>query len=257
MSKHVPPPTGEPLESVSHGLAKQEADRVEALQRLRGLRKETADEIDRLLDFLDESDIDPDLEPTLGFMNGPAEMDECETPEDDEPSLASLDSVANQTKWAEADGSMMDAELDDSDDEPDVDGEPSLGSLSSHGHGDQSVWGRPGEGGIDAEDEHDGAEPDEADSEPSAGFDVGEPSLGWTVDGLTTGSRDDREEGSPAAPPQNRTRTNRKPLTVEVTYRRFLRGLDPNQRAAMQDRMRDDSGVSLVGGPAWGEKSEV
>ena len=26
----------------------------------------------------------------LGFMNGPAEMDECESPEDDEPSLCGL-----------------------------------------------------------------------------------------------------------------------------------------------------------------------
>ena len=32
--------------------------------------------------------------------------------------------------------------------------------------------------------EHDGAEPDE-DYEPSADFDTGEPSLGWTVDGMS------------------------------------------------------------------------
>ena len=59
--KHVPPPTGEPLEP---GLATQEAERVEALHRLRTLRKEARNEIDRLLDFLDASDLDPDLEET-------------------------------------------------------------------------------------------------------------------------------------------------------------------------------------------------
>ena len=37
------------------------------------------------------------------------------------------------------------------------------------------------------DDLEDGAEPDDADNEASAGFDAGEPSLGWTVDGCTTG----------------------------------------------------------------------
>jgi hypothetical protein len=42
--------------------------------------------VDYLIEFLDG--IDPDLEPSVGFMNGPAMQDECEIPEDAEPSLA-------------------------------------------------------------------------------------------------------------------------------------------------------------------------
>jgi hypothetical protein len=111
--------------------------------------------VDLMVEFLDGIEEDPDLEPTLGFMNGPAEMDECEIPEDDEPSLASLDRVTDQTKWAA--GSMSDAELDESDKEPDagelpeyvnedgdgigdngtVDDEPSLGSTATI---NQEAW---------------------------------------------------------------------------------------------------------------------
>ena len=138
--------------------------------------------VDQMLEFLDGLDADPDLEPTLGFMNGPPEMDECETPEDGEPSLASLDRMVDQTKWAA--GSMSDAELDESDDEP------SLGSLSSHGHGDQSVWGRPGEGGVDAEEEHDGREPYQ-DEEPSLGSTATINQEAWSY-----GNNVDREQGT-------------------------------------------------------------
>src|SRR5450756_2864700 len=56
--------------------------------------------VDQMLEFLDGLDADPDLEPTLGFMNGPPEMDECETPEDSDPSLASSDRMVGPTKWA-------------------------------------------------------------------------------------------------------------------------------------------------------------
>ena len=60
MSKHVPPPRGEPVSSPELNLAIQTAQREKALKRLRKLRKKAADEIDRLLDFLDVSDLDPD-----------------------------------------------------------------------------------------------------------------------------------------------------------------------------------------------------
>jgi hypothetical protein len=138
--------------------------------------------VDLLLDLLNGLEEDPDLEPTLGFMNGPSVMDECETPEDGEPSLASLDRMTDQTKWAK--GSMSDAELDESDDEP------SLGSLSSHGHGDQSVWGRAGEGVVDAEDEHDGREPCQ-DEEPSLGSTATINQEAWAF-----GNNADREQGT-------------------------------------------------------------
>ena len=134
--KHVTTLTGEPLESLSPELAKQEAKRIKALQRLRRLRTKASDEIERLLNFLDASDIDPDLEPTSGFMNGPAEQDECEIPEDAEPSLGSFDRMIDQSKsWRQ--GNLwnipgVDAEQDD------ADGEPSLGSLDAIG--DQELW---------------------------------------------------------------------------------------------------------------------
>ena len=53
--------------SITPGLAKQQRERERALRRLRKLRIKAADEIERLLQFLDESDLDPDLEPSLGF----------------------------------------------------------------------------------------------------------------------------------------------------------------------------------------------
>jgi hypothetical protein len=210
--KHVPPPTGTPIagpeltqDSLAARLATQAAEREEALQRLRSLRKEAADEIDRLLEFLDASDIDPDLEPTLGFMNGPPEMDECETPEDDEPSLASLDRMADQTKWAA--GGMMDAELDDSDDEP------SLGSGAVGVHSTQSQWAQPG---ADSDDREEDAGDDREEENEHGDHADYEPSLGWT-EGMDQGQRhwgttDDRElsaEPSEASFETARKRHNR------------------------------------------------
>ncbi len=66
--------------------------------------------------------------------------------------------------------------------EPDVDGEPSLGSVSNYL--DQRSWSIGGT--DDAEgDEHDGREPDDS-----------EPSLGWTADGAFGDSGDREEDGS-------------------------------------------------------------
>ena len=215
MSKHIPPPTGEPLEGFGGLAAAVSPAWHQAIIRLANASERVVEKlewvleheqdsdpssvyvkncrelVDQMLEFLDGLDADPDLEPTLGYMNGPPEMDECELPEDGEPSL---DRMADQTKWAA--GSMSDAELDDSDDEP------SLGSLSSHGHGDQSVWGRPGEGGVDAEEEHDGREPD-----------IDEPSLGSTAtinqEAWAFGNNVDREQGT-----TRRFREEPKPVSI-------------------------------------------
>lgn len=75
--------------------------------------------------------------------------------------------------------------------EDDRDDEPSLGSLGSCGSGDQSRWGMQTASMLDAEDEHDGAEPDDDAEQDDADR---EPSLGWTTDGVF-GSADglDRE----------------------------------------------------------------
>ncbi|QKC84401.1 hypothetical protein [Mesorhizobium sp. NZP2077] len=76
-------------------------------------RKAIADSIERLIDMLDAMSPDPDLEDTA----------------DDEPSLLSLD----------------DLELDNSDYEPDSDGEPAMGAIERHPTSRESPWGRCGE----------------------------------------------------------------------------------------------------------------
>jgi len=104
-------------------------------EKVRGL-------VTALVDLLDDLDPDPDLEPTLGFMNGPPEMDECEIPEDAEPSLGSFDRMMDQEKsWRTIDRNPdiygwsggTDNELDDCDYEDDDPAEESEAS----GIGDQ------------------------------------------------------------------------------------------------------------------------
>jgi hypothetical protein len=225
-------PAGRSFTPDTARLAKEEAKRQRAIKRLRKLRAKAADEIDRLLDFLDASDLDPDLEPTLGFMNGPPAMDECETPVDAEPSLGFLE--IHPTNW---NGSGRDRS----------------------GNQDRICEGV----GADMEEEHDGAEPD-VDGEPSIGYDVepaeqdtgnDEPSLGWTDEEAARGrtyagsygDSIDREEGEPARQPQNRTTIDRKPISVEVSYRRFLRGLTPEQQKRFKAaRKGNESDVTLA-----------
>ena len=219
------------VKSQEKALVRQEAKRWRAIKRLRKLRAKAADEIDRLLEFLDASDIDPDLEPTLGFMNGPPEMDECETPVDDEPSLGFIES--HPTNW---NGNGRDRS----------------------GNQERLCAGLGG----DLEDEHDGAEPD-VDGEPSIGYDIeppeqdtgnDEPSLGWTDEEAARGrtyagshgTSADREQGEPARKPQNRTRIDREPITVEVSYRRFLRGLTPEQRKRVKEARQRGIGNDVI-----------
>jgi hypothetical protein len=103
------------------------AERMEALRRLRSLRKEAADEIDRLLGFLDASDIDPDLEETGDDEEGA----------DAESSLGAFDRMVDQSKaWTQKHGELcfsVDAEQDD------ADNEPSLAGLGDH-HLNQERW---------------------------------------------------------------------------------------------------------------------
>jgi hypothetical protein len=113
----------------------------EIFQAIGRLRKEARDEIDRLIRFLDETDNHMEREPDGS----------------DEPTLGW--SIGGQY------GDDRDLEIEEGDDEPDAEGEPSLGSVGIHSH-DQRVWADGDR--RDLEDEHDGAEPDEC----------GEPSLG-------------------------------------------------------------------------------
>lgn len=84
--------------------------------------QEVRDLIDRLIDYIDGMDPDPDLEPTFGYLPE-AGSDECEVPEDDEPSLGSFDRMTDQGKaWLTVQGEFIagpDAEVDDCDREDD------------------------------------------------------------------------------------------------------------------------------------------
>lgn len=73
------------------------------------------------------------------------------------------------------------------------DDEPSLGSGAVHEHSTEGsgLWANPGTGALDAEDEHDGAEPE---NEHGDGDPDGEPNLGWTVDGCISATSDQRDE---------------------------------------------------------------
>jgi hypothetical protein len=81
-------------------------------QAIGRLRKEARDEIDRLIQFLDDTDNHMELEPE-GEADD-AELEEDDPPEDDglrEPSLGSLgDHHPNQERWAA--GDRRDLELD-------------------------------------------------------------------------------------------------------------------------------------------------
>jgi hypothetical protein len=136
------------------GLTKQTQERQESLRTLAQLRKEARDEIDRLIHFLDVSDLDPDLEddgsdePSLGFLDG--------FPGKGVPGGSDQNASAERRKIY-----CDDRELEDENDETTNDDEPSLGSVGSCAStGDQGGWGRGAP--DDTEDEHDGAEPDES-----------------------------------------------------------------------------------------------
>ncbi len=185
MSQPAPLPDPEPMAALAAAVHPRWQDAVlklaEASQTLSdklsvitgpavesGLLPKTArDLVTQLIDFLDSLDADPDLEPTLGSEPVPG-SDECERPEDDEPSLGSLDRMMDQNKawavrnWHPVTGAdfAIDSEKDDSDNEP------SLGSVENFGAGSQELWASGDH--RDLESEHDGSEPSE-DEEPSLG----------------------------------------------------------------------------------------
>ena len=219
------PPTNTPVQTPTDsssagetGLAIQQRERETTLHDLARLRKEAFDQIEQLIGFIDSTD---------EYVTSELEDEDIDEPfEHDEPSLGFLDHVTDQTRICEGGG--------------------------------HNRWDI-----LDREGEHDGAEPDEADYEPSAGYDGGEmdtaddePSLGWGADGeLGNDSGADREAGAAVVPPQDRTAIpGADQVRVEVSYRKFLHGLPPKQREMVKSRMGDDSGISLVGGPAWGAR---
>lgn len=146
--KHVPPPTGEPVEApelfAALGAAVHPAwhqailrlanasERIAAqLEEWNGARldrrvaPQARELIEDLIHFLDTLDPDPDLEPSLAIYSSyrEADADECEVSEDAEPSLGSFDRMTDQTKsWRQAGlwvVPSVDAEQDDCDREDD------------------------------------------------------------------------------------------------------------------------------------------
>lgn len=88
-------------------------DPVEFHRILRKARKEAEADIERLLWFLDATEIDPDLEPDV----------DVEPDVDSEPSLGSLHAI-NQLRWSLGSGDDREQEHDGR--EPDVDREPEV-----------------------------------------------------------------------------------------------------------------------------------
>jgi hypothetical protein len=69
------------------------AQRADYLATLRKIRKEAADEIERLISLLDRIEVDPDLEPDV----------DAEPDEDGEPSLGSINpnfGIQSQAQWS-------------------------------------------------------------------------------------------------------------------------------------------------------------
>jgi hypothetical protein len=101
--------------TIPPGLARQQRERERALKRLVKLRKKAADEIEKLIAFLDQSD--------TYVMTELEEESDREDVGDDEPSLGSFNRMLDQSKawrtqsmWAFP---AVDAEQDDCDREDD------------------------------------------------------------------------------------------------------------------------------------------
>src|SRR4051812_42080477 len=116
--------------TIPPGLAQQQRDRERALRRLRKPRTKAKDEIERLLAFLDASDLDPDLEPSLGWP------------------ITGVRSYGNEL-------GADDLEQEPEHDEDGADAEPSLGS-NELPSGAVSYLQSASRGEIDVEGEHDG-----------------------------------------------------------------------------------------------------
>lgn len=111
-SVFITPPTN--TSALSSGLLAQEQARQDAIEALKTLRKHARDEIDRLLDFLDQSDdyVQTEREDAVDDVA-------CDGEGDEEPSLGSFDRMVDQSKsWVSVQGehlAQFDAEKDDCD----------------------------------------------------------------------------------------------------------------------------------------------
>lgn len=229
--------------SIAQRLAVQDKARRKTQLRLAKLRRKAADEIDRLIAFLDESDSyvttereEDDAEPSLEHIAraGQGFSFNVET-EDDEPSLCGITASGLNLVNDAACGVDCEQEQDD---------EPSLGFTNGL---DQSHLCE-GQGGLDAEDEHDGAEPEIVELDESEK----EPSLGWP-EGFDqrrhVGALHDGEAGPGPRKPQNRIFVADRGITTKETlfaasFRSVyqLQGLTNQQAQRIDAKQRRDGG---------------
>lgn len=214
-------------------------------QALGRVRKEAADEIERLITWLD-STIDVDEDSAI-------DDEGCDDPEL-EFSLGSLDRLSNQIKaWQCRGWGDVDCELDTSD------AEPSLGSIAVHELRSQADWAAAGSPSDDRENDTSDLEPSlcgHADEAGACGDDRDlegddsdqEPSLGWTVDGCisNTGANACDTELSDHLPVAVVQREARGVTVEDSGYggRKVIRNLTEAQQEALAPRIDRASGVS-------------
>jgi hypothetical protein len=163
----------------SANLRRQAKEREAAKAVLRDLRKQARDEIDRLLEFLDASDLDPDLEPALGFpeanirQGGGSIYGPSYTSQGDQGQIKIEDGRCGATDDREADDGDLEPSLCGvtahglstprhcpitgaspiEDGEQDAEDEPSLGSGAVHEHASQEHWATAGTRDLEDEDD--------------------------------------------------------------------------------------------------------
>jgi hypothetical protein len=214
-------PIGTPAESAGALYFPTDVTPEEIFLAIGRLRKEARDEIERLLNFLDETDNHMELEPSLGWPEGrfgqcgsvgatddsEAEPEHDEDGADAEGSLGSHELPSGAVSYAPSISfGELDVEGEHDGKEPDVDDEPSLGSSNDH-HGTGTRY--------DPGSMTDGEGPDD-DLEPSLG------SINPTIGGSPfwpAGNSDDREEEHDGREPDDSGIADQDGLDEQVPFR--------------------------------------
>lgn len=182
MNMHVAVP-GKPQDSRVRNLRSQERKRQKTLKTLAVLRKEAADEITRLIAFLDSTDPYASTELEAAVDDGPCDDDELE------PSLTGV-SGDDMRRFAVGHQHQFDHEGDDSDDEPSLaapENHPSRWGYGVSYEASQESWARGRCDELEGDGCADDREGDELLHGGEAVHEDDEPSLGWTSDEAGSG----------------------------------------------------------------------
>jgi hypothetical protein len=175
---HSTPPIN--TSALPAGLARQQRERVKALKRAARLRQKAADEIERLLAFLDASDPYTATEPEEAVDDRP-----CDGDSDAEPSLGSFDRMSDQTKAWSTRSTYAEIEVDAEHDTSDA--EPALAAPENHPQppytaigytGGLVVYGPADQHRDGSGSQHDWAQGNRDDREGDPGCDDREPDDG-------------------------------------------------------------------------------